>query len=334
MTENTKLVPWDEEWHTVKVVRDTKSGVIEIYFDDMETPHMKCVDKTFGKGRVGIGSFDDVNDFDDVRVYARQESASAGKAVFDASGPPNTLSAEEQELGFQLLFNGRDLTNWQHSGNWVAEKGAITRKGRGGSLVYQARKIPDDFELRFEWRVAEGSNSGVYYRPTQYEYQILDNAQHADGRNPRTSAASLYFCMAPSRDATHEVGTWNTARITCKGTVIQHWLNGQKVIDFDYADPRWKDNVEMLRLRGGQLEARGANLSLQDHGDPVWFRSFRLRTIPQDEPLVSENIAPQALTPEQLEAERKKLQGIVERRQRKIEAQKRKKARSKANKKG
>lgn len=70
MTENKKPTPWDDQWHDVKVVRDTESGVIEIYFDDMDTPHMKCVDKTFGKGRIGIGSFDDVNDFDNIRIYA------------------------------------------------------------------------------------------------------------------------------------------------------------------------------------------------------------------------------------------------------------------------
>lgn len=72
MTDNKKLTPWDDKWHTVKVVRNTKSGSIEIYFDDMKRPHMKCVDKTFGKGRIGIGSFDDVNDFDDVRIYVRK----------------------------------------------------------------------------------------------------------------------------------------------------------------------------------------------------------------------------------------------------------------------
>ncbi len=227
---------------------------------------------------------------------------------------PNTLSAGEKSIGFQLCFNGRTLAGWKHQGNWEVKKGTITRTGRGGSLVYRSRKIPDNFELRFEWRVSPGSNSGVYYRPGQYEYQILDNKKHIDGRNPRTSAASLYFCMAPARDVTATVGTWNTGRIVAKGTVIQHWLNGRKVIDFDYADPRWKESVELLRLRGGRLADRGAFLSLQDHGDPVWYRSIRLRELPAGEKLVSENIKPQPLTPSVRAAERKKLKGILDRR--------------------
>lgn len=69
LTNNKRLVPWDDKWHTVKVVRDCDEGSIEVYFDDMDNPLMKAVDKTFGKGRIGIGSFDDQNDYDDIRLY-------------------------------------------------------------------------------------------------------------------------------------------------------------------------------------------------------------------------------------------------------------------------
>ncbi|MCS6849538.1 MAG: DUF1080 domain-containing protein, partial [Gemmataceae bacterium] len=170
-------------------------------------------------------------------------------AVGWAAGPdtPNTLSEEERAAGFELLFNGKDLDGWEHAGNWQVSDGAIAWVRKGGNLVYKRKKIPDDFELRFEWKVAPGSNSGVYYRPTQYEYQILDNQKHADGKNPRTSAASLYFCMAPSRDVTRPVGEWNQGRIVCQGTVIQHWLNGVKVVDLDYADPKWAKEVALLQ---------------------------------------------------------------------------------------
>ena len=215
---------------------------------------------------------------------------------------------------FQSLFDGTDLQGWQHNGNWEIERGAITRKGKGGSLVYEAQPLPDDFELQFEWKVAAGSNSGVYYRPGQYEYQILDNSKHRDGQNPRTSAASLYFCMQPSHDATAPVGSWNQGRIICKGTVIQHWLNGEKVIDFDYTDPKYKFNVDMLQARGGDVAARGAKLSLQDHGDPVWYRNIRLRELPKRFKLDETPVVPAEIAPEILEAERKKLEGIVARR--------------------
>ena len=215
---------------------------------------------------------------------------------------------------FEKIFNGKDLADWKHSGNWVVNDGVITREGKGGSLVYTVKKVPDNFELLFEWKVGPGSNSGVYYRPGQYEYQILDNGKHVDGKNPRTSAASVYFCMAPSHDATKPPGEWNEGRIVCKGSVIQHWLNGKKVIDFDYTDVQWAWNVDLLKQRGGDLKARGANLSLQDHGDPVWYRKIQLRKIGADEDIKHATVQTAKIADDVLEAEAKKLKGIVERR--------------------
>ena len=227
---------------------------------------------------------------------------------------PNQLSPQEKQAGFQLLFDGESLADWKHAGNWIVKDGVLTRTGKGGSLIYAQAPVPDDFEIRFDWKVASGSNSGVYYRPTQYEYQILDNAVHADGKNPRTSAASLYFCMAPSHDATKPVGKWNRARIVCQGTVIQHWLNGKKVIDFDYADPQWAWNVELLNKRGGNLAARGANLSFQDHGDPVWYRSIKMRAIPAGEDIHHETVQPERISEAVLAAEQVKIEKIMQNR--------------------
>ncbi len=232
-------------------------------------------------------------------------------AVISAStlvaSDPNVLTEDEKAVGFQRLFDGKSLDGWKHKGNWAATDGAITRNGRGGGIVFADSKIPDDFELRFQWKVGKGSNSGVYYRPGQYEYQILDNKVHADGKNPRTSAASLYFCMAPSHDATKPVGQWNEGRVVCKGSVIQHWLNGKKVIGFDYADEKWKWNVELLQKRGAKLTARGANLHLQDHGDPVWYRAIKLRSLGPDDKLDRTAVKPAEIPKEALEAEAKKL---------------------------
>ena len=66
MTKNTKRTPWSSKWHQVKVVRDSKAGTIAVYFDDMKKPHMQVQDKTYGTGMIGIGSFDDLNEFDDI----------------------------------------------------------------------------------------------------------------------------------------------------------------------------------------------------------------------------------------------------------------------------
>jgi len=228
----------------------------------------------------------------------------------DRKADPNALTDDEKKAGFELLFDGKDLDGWQHNKNWKIVDGALCRADKGGGITYAKKKIPDDFELKFEWKVAKGSNSGIYYRPGQYEYQILDNKVHPDGKNPRTSAASLYFCMAPSKDATKPVGEWNTGRIVCKGTVIQHWLNDECVIDFDYADKKWEWEVELLRKRGAKLSDRGANLHLQDHGDPVCYRGIKLRTIPKDEKLERHDVTPMAIPEEAKKKEKAYLEAL------------------------
>lgn len=223
-----------------------------------------------------------------------------------------TGGAPAAEPGFEALFDGKTLDGWRHDGNWAVVNGEIARVKRGGSLVYEKMKVPDDFELRFEWKVSKGCNSGVYYRPGQYEYQLLDNANSPYGENPRQATASLFFCMAPARDGVKPFGEWNEGRIVCQGTVIQHWLNGEKVIDFDYADPRWHSEIELLRIRGGDLTRRGAYLSLQDHGADVWFRNLRWRAFPADEKLVSENLTPMPIPDAALRKEQERVTTMLE----------------------
>ncbi|NBS34153.1 MAG: hypothetical protein EBS83_15435, partial [Planctomycetia bacterium] len=75
LTENTRPVPWDDDWHVVKLERDAQSGRIAVYFDDMDRPLMEATDRTFTAGQVGIGSFDDMNNFANVKVYGRGPAA-------------------------------------------------------------------------------------------------------------------------------------------------------------------------------------------------------------------------------------------------------------------
>ncbi len=68
--KRTTGTKWDDQYHSVRVVRNTKTGKIKVYFDDMKKPVMTATDKTFAWGRLGLGSFDDTGNFDDVRIWA------------------------------------------------------------------------------------------------------------------------------------------------------------------------------------------------------------------------------------------------------------------------
>jgi hypothetical protein len=68
----TEGTPWDDAYHRVVVVRDTETGMIEVYYDDKITPVMTAVDKTFTTGRIGIGSFDNTGYFDEIKLMGRR----------------------------------------------------------------------------------------------------------------------------------------------------------------------------------------------------------------------------------------------------------------------
>jgi hypothetical protein len=200
------------------------------------------------------------------------------------------LDPAEEKLGFVALSDGKTFTDWKHNGNWVIEDGAFARVRPSGQLTYEKQLIPDDFELRFEWKASKGCNSGVYYRPGQVEYQVLDDEHSPYGENPRQSAASIFFCMAPSKRVARPHGEWNTARILCKGSVI-----------------------ELLGIRGGDLTGRGGKLLLQDHGQDVAFRNLRLRTIPADEKVIPDpNFQPMPVIGAALEKEQARVRGMLE----------------------
>ncbi len=247
---------------------------------------------------------------------ASVESTTRGdwiRETFTASSKVSgELSAEEAAQGFESLFDGKSFAGWEQQGNWEIRQSAFARVRPGGSLTYTKALVPDDFELRFEWKVSKGCNSGVYYRPAQYEYQVLDNVHSPYGENARQAAGSLFFCMAPSIDATRPFGQWNSGRVKCKGTVIEHWVNGERVLSFDYTDPKWAEMVELLKIRGADLHARGGKLWLQDHGQDVWFRNLRWREIPDQEPVTADpNFVPLPVTGEALKKERERVRRML-----------------------
>ncbi len=212
--------------------------------------------------------------------------------LFLAIGLPGLAGA--QDVGFQVLFDGSSLDQWRGyhqeaiGAGWKVADGALMFDGsQGGDII--TRDEFGDFELRFEWKVAKAANSGVMYKVglgdeasyyTGPEYQILDNDGHANGKNPKTSAASLYGLYPAEDGKTREVGQWNTAKIIVNGNHVEHWLNGSKVVDVEIGSDDWNERVAGSKFkdwdRFGKL-SRG-HICLQDHGDQVWFRNIRIKT--------------------------------------------------------
>ena len=208
---------------------------------------------------------------------------------------PNTLSDSEESGGWRLLFDGHSLAGWRSladpdpGAGWKAVDGCIVRTARSGDLL--TTDDFGDFELTFEWKVVAGTNSGVLYRVslseartyfTGPEYQILDNTGADDRHDPKHQAGALYDLAAPPKDFTHRVGAWNQARIVVKGWHIQHWLNGEKVVDVDLDSPQGralKAHSKFSSMSSFAAYLHG-HIALQDEANEVSYRNIKIRELP------------------------------------------------------
>ncbi len=201
-------------------------------------------------------------------------------AVAAFAGEPNALAPEEEAAGFRLIFDGRTMDGWSAPrDNWHVDNGALHLRHKGGTLSYTCEKLAEDFELRFEWMVGPEGNSGVHYRGGQFEYQVLDN--RFSKPKPANSAASVYNIAGPAGDYTRPPMQWNEGRIVCRGSRLEHWLNGRLMAAVDLAAPEWAAALEKERQRRLKVPAPGPAregwLALSDHTGTVWFRSLRLK---------------------------------------------------------
>ena len=207
---------------------------------------------------------------------------------------PNALTAAEKSAGWQLLFDGSTLAGWrafkaaEPPAGWKAVDGAILRMGGPGDLMTGEQF--GDFELRLEWKNVAGGNSGIMFHvtgdgaqtyETGPEFQVLDNAGHADGKNPLTSAGSNYAIHAPARDVTKPIGEWNDVRLVVKGAHVEHWMNGVKLLEYELWSPDWEARVKASKFgkMPGYGRAKRGHIVLQEHGAQVSYRNIKIKPL-------------------------------------------------------
>jgi hypothetical protein len=232
-----------------------------------------------------------------IALAALVVACSPGTTQMDQPGAENVImiDAKEAREGFTPLFNGHDLAGWRgykqpHApAGWTVQDGMIVRTTGGGDLITENDFA--NFELRLDWKISPGGNSGIFYRGTEEyeaiywsapEMQILDDAVHADGRNRLTSAGSDYGLYAAPEGVVHPAGEWNSVRLIVNGNKVEQWLNGQKVVEYELGSADWTAKVAASKFSQwpGYGKAARGHIGLQDHGDRVWFRNIRIKMLP------------------------------------------------------
>jgi hypothetical protein len=218
----------------------------------------------------------------------------SGAQVEDAmtEAAPNTLTEAERADGWRLLFDGESTTGWRGfrmdamPDGWSVQDGVLEFGGRGGDIVTDEEF--GDFELVLDWRVGPAGNSGIFYRVNEDvdviyrsapEYQLLDDAGHADGASELTSAGAAYGLYPAPRGAVRPAGEWNTARIVVRGNQVEHWLNGVQTASYELYSDDWEARVRDSKFNDWPEYGRSerGNIGLQDHGDPISFRNIKVR---------------------------------------------------------
>ena len=204
---------------------------------------------------------------------------------------PNTLNEKEKANGWELLFDGKDLSKWRNfkkegiSDKWVVKDGAFTLTEKGGGDIITKEQF-DAFELKFDYKISKGGNSGLMYHVTEEEntpwktgpeMQIQDNV---DGHDPQKSGW-LYQLYTTDVDATNPAGEWNSVHVIISPEGCVHYMNGTKYVEYVKGAEDWDESVAKSKFSKFPKFGKPTkgHINFQDHGNVVSFRNVKVKRL-------------------------------------------------------
>ena len=215
----------------------------------------------------------------------------------------NKKAPEQSKKGWQKLFDGKTTSGWHSYGkqqagsSWKVKDGALyldaknKTKESGGDLT--TNEEFSNFHLKLEWKISKNGNSGIIFfvnedlskYPASYqtgpEMQVLDNDGHADGKINKHRAGDLYDLIASSSEPVKPVGEWNKVEIISNKGKLDFVMNGVKIVSTTMWDEQWKKMVagSKFKTMPGFSMYKSGKISLQDHGDEVWYRNIEIKRL-------------------------------------------------------
>lgn len=214
----------------------------------------------------------------------------------------NTLTKEESETGWKLLFNGSDTEGWRGYKSkdmptaWKVLDGTLMTTGAGDDIIGDIITVDtyENFDLKLEWKLSPEGNSGILYHivekpeldATYYsgpEYQIIDDIGFPGGVTPLNSTGADY-AMTPAdiaQKVLHPIGEWNHSRIVFDHGKVSHYLNGKKIVEFTAWNPEWYAKVAQSKWKSYPAygKSKTGYIGLQDHGSKIWYKNIKIKAL-------------------------------------------------------
>jgi hypothetical protein len=203
--------------------------------------------------------------------------------------------------GFTALFDGKTLNGWRGYNKpdtagtrWKVENGLVTIPGTNeGDTKGQRDLITDatydQFDIKWEWKIALGGNSGLKYfvledQPSAigHEYQMIDDERHPDAKiGPHRQTAAFYDVLPAADRPLKPAGEWNTSEVIVKGNHVEHWLNGARVLQYELDSPELRAEIAKSKFKDIARfgKPQKGHILIQDHGDQVWFRNVKIKPL-------------------------------------------------------
>lgn len=213
----------------------------------------------------------------------------------DDEAPDNRLTLEEKEQGWQLLFNGKDLTGWKcNNGKPIRSKiedGALQPHGSGGYLIIY-EKPQSDFVLKCDVKMSgPPCNSGIFVRvgdPEDPVYTGFEVQVHTGEGTRMHDFGAIYDLVAPSKNMSKGAGEWNHVEIRCEGPHFSVKVNGEVVAEMnadEFDEPGLRpDGTKHKFGKAIKDMPREGFIGFQDHGQPVWFKNVKLLDLSREAP--------------------------------------------------
>ena len=218
----------------------------------------------------------------------------------------NTLTTEQKNEGWQLLFDGKTTNGWHKYGNtpvgsaWQVQDGNLvldtTEKEnwqtKGGGDILTEEEF-ENFHLKLDWKIAKNGNSGIIFLihedKAKYEYpwytgmemQVLDNNGHPDAKIIKHRAGDLYDLISSSKETVKPYGEWNHAEIKCLNGKLDLYLNGENVVSTMLWNDDWKKLVAGSKFKSMPdfSTYKKGHIGLQDHGNNVQFKNIMIKRL-------------------------------------------------------